>query len=211
MRVGLRIDPRLHPTPITALRVRYPASLGVATSGLGLAACRPPVRDFELVMVGGTGLGGCSVNSVMGHGDARAQIRIGTLTIGATAYLTVLAGPVTDGRMGLVTYVIGQNPFFVRLAYAGQVTDAPPAHEELSMAFPAVPGIPEDASFALTRMTMTIGSDRIIYRDPDGTRYHPDGIILPGRCPRGGFMFTAQLSFQDGSQTTAATGVPCPR
>lgn len=210
MRVGLRVDPERHPAPITALRVRYPASLGVATSGLGLAACRPSVHQFELVMVEGMGLGGCSPNSVMGYGNARAQIRIGTLTIGATAYLTVLAGPVVDGRMSLVTYVIGQNPFGVRLAYAGQVTDAPPSHEELSMAFPAIPGIPEEARFALTHMTMSIGSRRVTYRDPEGLRYRPDGIMLPARCPRGGFKFTARLDFQDGSHTNAATTVPCP-
>lgn len=146
----------------------------------------------------------------MGYGNARAQVRIGTLTIGATAYLTVLAGPVTDGRMGLVTYVTGQNPFGVRLAYAGQVTDAPPSHEELSMTFPAIPGIPEEARFALTRVSMTIGSQRVTYRDPEGLRYHPDGIILPERCPRGGFTFNALLVFQDGTQATAATTVSCP-
>jgi hypothetical protein len=211
MTLRLRIDPRRHPTPVTALRIRYPAALGIATSGLGLAACRPSVRQFELVMVDGVGLGGCSPNAVMGHGDARAQVRVGTLKIGATAYLTVLAGPVTDGRMSLVTYVIGQNPFGVRLAYAGQVTDAPPGHEELSMAFPAIPGIPEDASFALTQVSMTIGSDRITYRGRDGVRYHPDGIQLPARCPRGGFTFDARLDFQDGTQTTVVARTRCPR
>lgn len=210
MRIELRVDPTRHPTPISAMRVRYPASLGVATSGLGLAACRPSVRQFELVMVEGMGLGGCSPNSVMGRGDVRAQVRVGTLTIGATAYLTVLSGTVSDGTMGLVTYVIGQNPFGVRLAYAGQVTDAPPAHEQIAMAFPAIPGIPEDASFALTNVTMEIGSRRVTYRDPDGFRYHPDGIILPDRCPRGGFKFNAELSFQDGTQTSSTTTARCP-
>lgn len=211
MTLRLRIDPRRHPTPVTALRIRYPAALGIATSGLGLAACRPSVRQFELVMVDGVGLGGCSPNAVMGHGDARAQVRVGTLTIGATAYLTVLSGPVTDGRMSLVTYVIGQNPFGVRLAYAGQVADAPPRQEELSMTFPAIPGIPEDASFALTRVTMTMGADRITYFDPDGFRYHPDGIALPARCPRGGFAFGARLDFQDGTRATATATARCPR
>lgn len=59
-------------------------------------------------------------------------------------------------------------------------------------------------------MTMTIGSKRVIYRNPDGSRYHPDGIQLPADCPRNGFTFNAQLDFQDGSTTAARTSVRCP-
>jgi len=51
------------------------------------------------------------------------------------------------------------------------------------------------------------------YEDIHGKRvgYKPRGILLPRRCPRGGFAFSASFAFLDGSHTAALTSVPCLR
>jgi hypothetical protein len=195
---------------LTEIRVLYPASLGVTTSGLGLAACRRPASDFEQVMIPGIGLAGCPRNAVMGYGTARGEVRLGTLTIPETASLTVLAGPVQRGLLGLVAYVDGRHPFGVKLAFAGQVQSAPaPFGGTLSIRLPPVPN-EFDAVVALIRLRLTLGSHDIKYYDR-GVAYRPDGILVPDQCPRGGFRFRARLSFQDGSRTVANATVPCPR
>jgi hypothetical protein len=40
--------------------------------------------------------------------------------------------------------------------------------------------------------------------------YQPKGILLPRSCPRGGFPFSAQFTFLDGSTTSSQTTVRCP-
>jgi hypothetical protein len=37
------------------------------------------------------------------------------------------------------------------------------------------------------------------------------GIILPKRCPRGGWPVASRLSFEDGQTVMAKSTVPCPR
>ncbi len=62
-------------------------------------------------------------------------------------------------------------------------------------------------------MTTTIGPMNVTYyRQFRGksTPYHPRGVRLPRRCPRGGFPFAANFTFQDGAHTVARTTVPCP-
>lgn len=209
----LRIDPRAQPAPLTRLALQYPDGLGITTSGLGLASCRRPTADFRLVSIEGAGLAGCPGNAVMALGDARAQVRLGTYRFTATATVTVLAGAFSDDGLGLVAFVDGLNPLGYKLAYAGMAGAAPPAFGgggQLTVALPVIPDLPDDASFALTRLRLSIGDPRIVYVDR-GRRYRPGGIELPSRCPRGGFRFRAQLDFADGGSAQVATRAACPR
>lgn len=211
MRFGLEVDPHRLAAPLSEIRIRYPAGLGIATSGLGLAACRRPADEFERVMVTLTGLAGCSPNSVMGYGTAVAQVRMGAQTISATARMTMLAGPVEDGRVRLLAFVDGMNPFGVRLLYGGELRPAPrPFGEVLSVRFPQAPDAPRGARLALVRVDLDIGSRRVVYRDGRGARYRPEGISLPARCPAGGLRFAADVLFLDGRRAAATTTLPCP-
>lgn len=212
LRFALRIDPQHKPSPVSEIGVRYPASLGIATSGLGIATCRLPAAEFARVAVELVGLAGCSGNSVMGYGTISARVQLGPLTVPSTAEMTMLAGPIERGRMQLAALVDGVSPLGVRLLYGGELRPAPaPFGEALSVRFPAIPDIPADSRFALVGVRLEIGSRAVVYRDEAGRRYRPEGIALPVRCPAGGFRFAADVRFQDGSSTPAATTVPCPR
>jgi hypothetical protein len=41
-------------------------------------------------------------------------------------------------------------------------------------------------------------------------RYHPRGLVLPAKCPKGGFPFPATITFLDGTVVSSTTVVSCP-
>ena len=216
LHVGMRIDSRRLSSPITEARVLYPGSLGVVSSGLGLASCVRPGSDFVQVIFQGARLGGCPPNSVMGYGTAHADVRLSDgQVIPEYAVLTVLAGPIENGKLELVAYVDGRHPFGATLVYAGEIGAAPPPFGGmLALHMPPIPGLENVAVISLVDMQLVIGSKRITYYEHRGRRtvaYHPDGIGLPDRCPKGGFRFKAQLSFQNGARATAGAAIGCTR
>jgi hypothetical protein len=81
------------------------------------------------------------------------------------------------------------------------------------IAVPLVPGIPEGPDVAVVSVKATLGGKLTYYERRKGRRvaYHPTGVLLPRRCPKGGFAFSATFSFLDGTQAQAGTRVRCPR
>jgi hypothetical protein len=74
----------------------------------------------------------------------------------------------------------------------------------------SVPGGPD---VSIVSVQSTIGPSHLTYYKHVHGRlvaFHPRGVSVPERCPHGGFPFAAEFRFQDGSETTAATTVPCP-
>ncbi|MBB4662794.1 hypothetical protein [Conexibacter arvalis] len=218
--VGLKIAPRHLPAPVEELRLRFPDTLGIATSGLGAATCSRPAADFEKVMIAAVRLAGCSPNAVMGRGTARAEVRLGghdrasSLVIPELANVTMLAAPFRADRFGLLFLANGQRPFGVTLAFAGEIGPAPrPFGGSLVMRVPPVPN-QFDAVVALTQIAFEIGARDIRYRRGSGARaswYRPEGIVLPRRCPRAGFRFELELRLADGRRPRASAVAPCPR
>lgn len=215
--VTLRLDPRqLTRAPLTEVRFAYPGSLGLVSSGLGLATCTRPPTDFAKVLIVAPRLGGCSPNAVMGYGTALALVRLtnGGQVIREYATVTVLSGPIADGRLGLVVYVDGQHPFGAKLAFQGEIGGASdPYGGALTVRMPIVPGLEELATISLVELRITIGSHAIRYYEHRRGRlvaYRPDGVALPARCPAHGFRFRAQVRFADASRRAATSATPCP-
>ena len=214
--VKLRLDPQLTRAPLTEVRFAYPRNLGLVSSGLGLATCTRPASDFAEVLITAPRLGGCSPNAVMGYGTAIALVRLSDgQVIPEYATVTLLSGPFEDGRLGLVIYVDGQHPFGAKLAFAGDVADAPaPYGGALTVRMPSVPGLEAVATISLVELRITIGSQAIRYQERRRGRivsYHPDGVELPARCPPHGFRFRAEVRFADDSSRSAESITPCPR
>jgi len=219
LNVELHVDARRRlSSPVTQVVVWFPRGLGLVSSGLGLATCRRPASEFAAVLVDGNpaGLAGCSPNAVMGYGSAIADVRLTDgQVIPETATLTILAGPVVDGRIGLVVFVDGQHPFAARLVYAGELR-AGRGRFGGAIAFdvPAIPSIADLATVALTDLRLEIGSRKIRYYAHPASRigpYHPDGIELPPSCPSRGLRFRVNLAFQNGTRATAGAAARCPR
>jgi hypothetical protein len=215
MRIALRVDPRRASSPVTQVRLEYPRTLGVVSGGLGLAACAPPQADLEAVLVNTTGLGGCPRNAVMGYGTIVAEVRLSDgQVIPEYGTLALLAGPITEGVLGLVVQIDGLRPFSGRLLLTGNVTNAPaPYGGAIAVRFPVVPSLEGVADVALTELNLLIGDPRIRYVDRVRGRtvsYRPEAVVLPNECPRGAFRFRARLRFEDGTRASARTTVRCP-
>ncbi len=215
LRIGLHVDPRLAPSPVTEVRLLYPQSLGLVSSGLGLAACTPPAIDFEAVLVEGRGLDGCPRNAVMAYGTIVAEVRLSDgQVIPEYGTLALLSGRIDEGVLGLVVQIDGQRPFAARLVLAGEVAAAPaPYGGAIAVRFPVVPSLEGVADVALTHLRLSVADPRIRYVERARgrtVRYRPEGVVLPNRCPRGAFRFRARLGFEDGTHTTVSRTVRCP-
>ncbi len=213
----LAIDVHRLSSPVTEVRVLYPAGLGIVSSGLGLAACTQPASVFQQVLTEGeSGIGGCSPNSVLGFGNVQGDVRIvGGQVVPEYGTLTILSGAFARSALGLVVFVIGQHPFGARLTYAGELRPKRGAFGgAIVFHVPPIPSIADLATVALTRLQLAIGSPQIVYYEHAAQRtgaYHPAGIALPTRCASHSLRFRAQLTFEDGGHAAVEATVRCPR
>jgi hypothetical protein len=193
------------PSPLIAVNLLYPRDVGLITSGLGLQTCSPIQLESH---------GRCPANSLMGYGKALVELPIGPELIQEHGAITTWMAPAANGHLTLLFYAEASVPVSASLIFTSQLLDAPaPFGGTLATDIPPLPTVPEAPDAAVVAMTTTIGPMNVTYyRQFRGksTPYHPRGIRLPRRCPRGGFPFAASFTFLDGTHTVAHTTVPCP-
>lgn len=196
------------PPPLTELGVLYPAELGIATSNLGLDDCTAAVLQEA-------GLAGCPPNSLMGRGSALVDVPFTLGPVLEKVRITLLSGPVQEGHLGLLFFADGESPVIAQLIFPGLILPAQaPFGGILETQLPLVHTVPEGPYATVVSMQTTIGPSHITYyRRAHGrlVGFRPRGILLPSRCPHGGFLFTIHLGFQNGAHAEASTTVPCPR
>jgi hypothetical protein len=194
------------PPPLTELDVRYPGSLGVAVGELGLATCTK--KQLEAL-----GVEGCPADSRMGEGSATAEIPIGPVILQETAKVAILRGPEQEGHLALLFYATGDTPVFAQIPFTGLLLSSPaPYGASIHIDVPLVPSLPDGPDVAVIRLHATLGPRGLTYYEHVRGKlvsYKPRGILLPKKCPHGGFAFSATFAFLDGSHTSADTSVPC--
>ena len=195
------------PPPLTHAVLRMPAGLSYATSTLGLAICQPATLEKD-------GLSGCSPNSRLGHGSASVEVPFGTGAGHEIPDIEAVMGPPHNGNVEVLFYANGRIPIFAQLVFGGELlTGSGPYGMVLDTSIPLVPSVTNGPPVSILRVASTIGPNQLTYyKRVHGRRvaYHPRGIEVPEHCPKGGFPFEAEFTFQDGSQATATTAVPCP-
>jgi hypothetical protein len=195
------------PPPLTGVGLLYPNNLGIALSGLGLETCSQATLEA-------LGASGCPADSVMGSGSALAEVPIGPEGVTEGASITVLRAPDQEGHIALFLYTESKTPVLSQLVLPSLLLPAsPPFGGRLFINVPLVPTVPGGADVSVLQISSTLGPENLTYTEVVHRRvvhYRPKGILLPDRCPRGGFAFAATLSFLDGSHTSAHTTVPCP-
>jgi hypothetical protein len=197
----------LAPPPLTSVNLHMPAGMNYTLTTLGLAICQPAALLAR-------GLQGCPPNSRVGAGGALVEVPFGTGSGHELPEIQAVVGPSHEGNMVVLFYANGQFPVSAQLVFAGEVL---PDHGEfgsqLSTAVPLIPSVPGGPGVSIVEVHATIGPAGLIYyRHVHGRLqpFHPLGIGVPERCPRGGFPFSASFVFQDGSSASASTAVPCP-
>jgi len=189
------------PSPLTGIDMSYPPNLGIATSGLGTASCTQPALEQN-------GPAGCPRDSIMGSGTALARFRIGAEVFHESATIGIVAGPSPDGRLHLLISATGLTPVAARIVMASTLLGG-----HFAIAVPLVPSLPEGEDVAVVAVKATLGGN-LQYTERRGgrtVRYVPKGIVIPARCPRGGFKFSGRFTFADGTSARAATALACPK
>ena len=185
------------PPPLTELDVRYPGSLGVAVGELGLATCSK--RRLEAL-----GAEGCPADSRMGEGSATAEIPIGPEIVRETAKVAILRAPEQEGHLALLLRH-RRNARVRRSCLAGLLLTSPPPYgASIHINVPLVPSLPGAPMSSVVHLHATLGPLGLTYYEHVRGKlvsYKPRGILLPKRCPRGGFRFSATFAFLDGSDT----------
>jgi hypothetical protein len=198
----------LAPPPMTGVVLHMPAGMNYTLTTLGLSICQPSVLQAK-------GVSGCPPNSRLGAGSALVEVPFGTGAGHEIPEVQAVAGPPgPGGNMVVLFYANGQTPVFAQLVFDGEVQpDSSPFGTKLATEVPLIASVPGGPDVSIVEVNATIGpSGLTYYKHAHGhvVAFHPLGIGVPERCPRGGFPFSATFSFQDGSQTSASTTVPCP-
>jgi hypothetical protein len=195
------------PPPMTKLDLRMPAGISYTTTTLGLAICQPAALQAS-------GLAGCPPNSRLGFGSALAEVPFGTGAGHEIPEIQAVAGPSPNGNLVVLFYANGMFPVSAQLVFQGEVLSASsPYGTQLTASVPPVPSVPGGSDVSIVSVNTTIGPSHLTYyKHVHGKKvaFHPKGVSVPERCPRGGFPFAAEFTFQDGSQTSAQVSVPCP-
>jgi hypothetical protein len=195
------------PSALREIEVRYPPGLGFDLSGLGQDVCSPP-------MIEQAGAGGCPANSIVGHGNAMAELRFGAQLVTENASIAIARAPDREGHISLLLYANGPSPVNTQILSPAQLLPTePPFGGRLNMQLPVIPSVPGAADVAIVALEVSIGPQGLTYYEHlDGRTlaYTPRGILLPRTCPRGGFPFAATFTFLDGSSPQARTTLPCP-
>jgi len=195
------------PPPLTSLDLKMPAGMNYTTTTLGLAICQPATLLAR-------GPAGCPPNSRLGFGSAYVEVPFGTGAGHELPEIQAVAGPSPKGNLTVLFYANGLDPVSAQLMFSGEVVPAS-GHfgSQLVTTVPLVTSVPGGPDVSIVSVTSTIGPSHLTYyKHVHGhlVPFHPQGVSVPERCPRGGFPFAAEFGFQDASGTSAVTTVPCP-
>ncbi len=198
----------LAPPPLANIDLHMPAGMNYTATTLGLAICQPEALEKH-------GIGGCPANSRLGSGSAFVEVPFGTSSGQEIPEIQALMGPPSNNsNIVVLFYANGQTPVFAQLVFRGELLPSTGRFgSQLNTVVPAISSVPNGPDVSIVSVQSTIGPAHLTYYKKVHGRtvpFHPVGIAVPERCPSGGFPFTANFVFQDGSTAEAVTTVPCP-
>jgi hypothetical protein len=195
------------PPPLTGLSLHMPAGMNYTTTQLGLAICQPTALLER-------GVTGCSPNSRLGSGSAFVEVPFGVGSGHEIPEIQAFSGPSPNGNLVVLFYANGAAPVSAQLVFSGEVLpDSGRFGSQLAATVPPVTSVPGGPDVSILSVQTTIGPSHLVYyKHVKGRRvaFRPRGVSVPERCPRGGFPFSAEFTFQDQSHASAQTAVPCP-
>jgi hypothetical protein len=196
------------PSPLRSVDLQLPANIGLGRLTLGTAICEPAELYEE-------GPEGCPANSRVGYGTALAEVPYGPEVVQEQASVYAYRGNTEHERITILFFTEASAPVSADLVFPAQIVeDRPPYSESINTEVPLVPSLPGGPDVSVVRFQSTFGPKNLVYeREVNGelVSYKPRGVTVPSTCPRGGFPFAAELSFEDGSHVTARSTAPCPR
>jgi hypothetical protein len=185
------------PSPVRRSILRFPAGLGIEI---------PHLRSCSTARLRSRGAHGCAPQSLLGQGHALAEAQAGSQVISEDISLWLFLGPFHNLEPTFEILGQGFTPFDERVVLSGTVLpDNPPYGEDLVLNVPSIPTLPLEPNASIVTMTLTVGARKP--RDPRNA----NTVVVPARCPTGGFPFAAAFTYADGSTGEAVSAAPCPR
>ncbi len=186
------------PPPLSAMVVRLPAGLTIDLRGVGTCA-GSRLRH--------RGAGGCPAGSLVGRGHAMMSVHAGSLAVPEETTIAIFRGPDRAGRPTLEIFGQGRTPLDQSsISTAVLDPDSAPYGSKLTVSIPAIPTLVFEPDASFDSLSLTVG----------GIGHNPlahaaaGAILVPRRCPAGGFPFAASFAFADGSTASASATLPCP-
>lgn len=183
------------PSPVRRSVLRFPA---------GMSLDVPSLQSCTAARLRARGPGGCPAQSRLGVGRALAEAHAGSQTITEDVALWAFLGPPRNLEPTFEILAQGYTPLDERFVFSGSVlTDSAPYGERLVMSIPPVPTLPLESDASIVSFSLTVGASR---RRSGGQT----AVLVPSRCPAGGFPFAAGFTYADGSTGNALARIPCP-
>lgn len=195
------------PSPLTHIALRMPQNMNYITSSLGLATCDPALLVEK-------GLSGCPANSQLGYGSAYVEVPFGQSSGREIPDIEALMGPPHDGNVVVLFYANGLAPVYAQIVFQGELVSGGAGFgESLDAPIPLIPSVTNGPPVSIVNVNSTIGPNHLTYYKRVHGKlvgYKPQGVDVPESCPHGGFPFSGEFGFLDGSTVIANSTVPCP-
>ena len=183
------------PSPVRRAVVQLPP---------GLRMNIPRLRDCTKAHLQARGASGCPARSQIGSVHALADVHAGSELEHEQASVWAFIGPLQGANPTIEILGQGYSPLDERVVVTGVVLpDRAPYGEQLVMSIPPIPTIPLEPDASMVSCSLTVGGTRFKEHDLNT-------VIVPSRCPAGGFPFAAEFTYADGSTSNTTTTVPCP-
>ncbi len=194
------------PSPIAEATVMGPPGLTVNTKGVGVCSAVKLEQTLEPSV--------CPKDSKAGYGGGIGAYEIGGQVNEEPFTLNFYRGPNEDGHLVILAYVNAVSPVSVQLVLKAQVVNEPkPYGLGFTFKVPPIESLPGASNATVKSIYITLGAPNAAYFEQvHGKRQlvHVKGIVVPKKCPKGGFPYKTQLTFEDGT-TNAFTGtIKCP-
>jgi hypothetical protein len=183
------------PVPLRRAVVRFAAGMSLEI---------PHLRSCSAERLQNFGPRDCPRQSKLGEGHALVESRPASETIVENVALSAFLGPPQHLQPTLELLGEGTTPLAVRMLVAGAVLpDHAPYGEKLVMNIPPIATVPLEPDASIVDLSLTVGAKR-------HTR-SANAIVVPAKCPAGGFPFVGEFTYADGSSSSAASKIGCPR
>jgi hypothetical protein len=194
------------PSPIRHVNVYGPAGVTLDLEGTGTC------NEERLKNIGPAA---CPANSRAGFGGGQGIYMIGKELVEEKYTLDFFLADNRPGHVKLLIFLSGSTPVSVEVVFGGTVIQGPkPYGLGFSVEVPEIKVLPEASNASAKSAFLTLGAHNVAYyRTIHGKRrlFHVRGIILPKKCPRGGWPVASQFTFEDGSTVMATRKIRCPR
>ncbi len=185
------------PSAVHRLAVHFPAGMGLEI---------PNLRGCSAARLRAHGARACPAASRVGSGHALTELAGGSQVIDERITLSAFVGPLRNGQPTLAILAEGFTPLSERIVFNGEMRfDHAPYGEELVIDVPPIRALPATPNASPVLFSLTLG---VMSRHARSSAANT--VIIPSKCPKGGFPFAADSTFANGARGSAATRSQCP-